>query len=419
MGTSARHREAPLGCAGNRSSPASRALPGEGVRFCRASPAGGAFNEKGESGLSGVRRTGVRYAYWLAQLGGWLVYALVHYLSYLPALAPGEYLEYLGYLGLLAAEMFYIPLGIAASSVLGVVYGRLLARRTPWLAVGLAAILGCAVLGTGFFLGYRALLLWFDLLAPGEPFIRWPAAARSLLGFTFALLAWSGIWFGVVFWQASQASQLLAQEAKLQMLAYQLNPHFLFNALNSLRAMIGEDPARARRMVTELAEFLRYALVHRPLERTTLAEELEAIESYLAIEEIRFEDRLAVAFEIDSTVSGAWVPAFLLHPLVENALRHGNGGSPRQPLHLRLGARTEADRLVLEVWNSGALRPSSGNGGAGGLAPSSGDPSAGTGIGLANVRARLDALFPGQYRFTLAEVGGGVLARIELPLPRG
>ena len=373
---------------------------------------------EGEHRLTHVRSTRVRRAYWLTQLGGWLAYALVHYLGYLPALAPGEYLEHLGYLGLLATELLYIPPGIAASTVLGAIYGRLLARRTPWFAVALAAVFGCAVLGTGFLLVYRALLLWFDLVAPGEPFLRWQTAAQSVLAFTFALLAWTGVWFGVVFWQASQAAQLLAQEAKLQMLAYQLNPHFLFNALNSLRAMIDEDRARARRMVTELAEFLRYTLVHRPLERTTLAEELEAIENYLAIEKIRFEDRLAVAFEIDRTVDGARVPAFLLHPLVENALRHGNGGSLQQPLHVRLGARTEADRLVLEVWNSGTLRPASVDGHGGALVPSDGDPTAGTGIGLANVRARLDALFPGQHRFTLAEVGGGVLARIELPLAR-
>jgi signal transduction histidine kinase len=365
-----------------------------------------------------VRRPGARRAYWLAQLGGWFAYALVHYLSYMPALAPGKYLEYLGYFGLLATEVLYIPLGIAASTALGLIYGRLLGRRTPWFAIVLAAVFGCAVLGTGFFLGYRALLLWFDLLAPGEPFLPWPTAARSVLGFIFALLAWSGAWFGVVLWQASQASHLLAQEAKLQMLAYQLNPHFLFNALNSLRAMIGEDRARARRMVTELAAFLRYALVHRPLERTTLAEEIEAIENYLAIERIRFEDRLAAAFEIDRTVADAGVPAFLLHPLVENALRHGSGGSPGRPLHVRVGARTEADRLVLEVWNSGTLRPASLDGHGGTLVHSDGDPTGGTGIGLANVRARLDALFPGQHRFTLTEVGGGVLARIELPLVR-
>ena len=357
-----------------------------------------------------------RRAYWLAQLGGWLAYAVVHYLSYLPALAPGEYLEYLGYLGLLATELLYIPLGIAASAVLGVVYDRLLARRRSWFAIVVVAVVGCAVLGVGFFLAYRAFLLWFGLLAPGEPFLQLPAAARMLLAFTFALLTWSGVWFGVVFWQASQASQLLAQEAKLQMLAYQLNPHFLFNALNSLRAMIMDDRDRARRMVTELAEFLRYTLVHRPLEHTTLAEELQVIESYLAIEKIRFEDRLAVAFEIDRTVDGARVPSFLLHPLVENALRHGNGGSPGHPLQVRVVARTAAGRLVLEVWNSGTLSSASGAGKSGALVPFQGDPADSTGIGLANVRARLEALLPGQHRFTLTEGDGGVLARIELPL---
>lgn len=365
-----------------------------------------------------MRLRGAQRAFWLAQLGGWLAYALVHYLAYLPALAPGQYLEYLGYQGLLLTELLYIPLGIAASSVLGLLYGRLLARRTPWFAVVLVAVLGCAVLGAGFFFAYRGLLLWFGFMAPGELFLPWPGAARSLLGFVFALLAWTGVWFGVVFWQASQASQLLAQEAKLQMLAYQLNPHFLFNALTSLRAMIGEDRARARRMVTELAEFLRYTLVHRPLEHATLAQELEAIESYLAIEKIRFEDRLAVAFDVDRSIADTGVPAFLLHPLVENALRHGNGGSPEHPLQVRLRARTEADHLVLEVWNSGTLRPASVAGHGGALAPADGDSIAGTGTGLANVRARLEALFPGQHRFALTEVDGGVLARIELPLTR-
>jgi LytS/YehU family sensor histidine kinase len=169
-------------------------------------------------------------------------------------------------------------------------------------------------------------------------------------------------------------------------------------------------------MVTELAEFLRYALVHRPLEHTTLAKELEVIESYLSIEQVRFEDRLAVTFDIDQTVVGAGVPAFLLHPLVENALRHGSGGSPERPLHLRLSARAEAGRLVLEVWNSGMLRRVSVSGHGGAFLPSGGDSASGAGVGLANVRGRLDALFPGQHRFTLTELGGGVRARIELPL---
>jgi signal transduction histidine kinase len=364
------------------------------------------------------RLPGARRSYWLAQLGGWLAYSLVHYLSYLPALTPGGYLEYLGYGGLAATELLYVPLGIAASSLLGAIYGRLLARRTSWLTIILVVVLGCALLGLAFFIGYRILLQAFGLLSPGEPFVSWPAAARSMLAFTFALLAWSGAWFGVVFRQRAQASQLLMQEARLEMLAYQLNPHFLFNALNSLRAMIDEDSVRARRMVTELSEFLRQALVHRPLDLTTVADEVGAIESYLAIERIRFEDRLAVTTDVDRAIEDAKVPAFLLQPVVENALRHGRGGSVADPLRVRLGAHAAAGRLVLEVWNSGALGPAAADERIGALVPAPEGTTAGTGIGLANVRARLKALFPGQHRFTLLEIDGGVLARIELPFIR-
>lgn len=369
--------------------------------------------------LSGVRPTSARRAYWLAQLGGWVAYALVHYLAYMPALAPGEYLAYLGHGGLLATEMLYVPLGIAASSVLGTIYRRLVARRATWEIVAPVAVLGCVVMGTAFFGAYRGLLFVFDLLAPGEPLVGWPAAARSVLGFTFALLAWSGGWFAVVSWRTAQASQLLTHEARLRMLAYQLNPHFLFNALNSLRAMIDEDRTRARRMVTELAEFLRYALVHRPLECTTLAEEIEAIEAYLAIESIRFEDRLSVTVAIDPSAWAAELPAFLLHPLVENALRHGSGGTSKRPLQLRLGAQIDAGRLLLEVWNTGTLEGASVDGQGGTFVPSDRDTADGTGIGLANVRARLDTLFPGRHRFLLTEADGGVLARIELPIEEG
>ena len=156
-------------------------------------------------------------AYWIAQLGGWFAYAMVHYLSYVPALAPGEYLEYLGYGGHLVTGLLYVPPGIAASSALGVVYGRLLARRTRGSVVALVAACGCVALGILFFLMYRVLLQGFELLAPGEALLSWPAAARSVLGFTFALVAWSGVWFGVVSRQASQASQLLTREARLRM----------------------------------------------------------------------------------------------------------------------------------------------------------------------------------------------------------
>ncbi len=153
---------------------------------------------------------------------------------------------------------------------------------------------------------------------------------RSILEFVFAFLVWSAAYFGVLVWRRSQErereateARRLAQEAQLQMLAYQLNPHFLFNALTSIRAMIDEDRARARQMVTQLAAFLRHALVERALETTTLAAELDALRGYLAIEQIRFEERLAIETHVDPAAESCAIPAFLIHPLLENAIKHG------------------------------------------------------------------------------------------------
>ena len=184
-------------------------------------------------------------------------------------------------------------------------------------------------------------------------------APRSILEFVFAFLVWSAAYFWVLIWRRSQErereateARRLAQEAQLQMLAYQLNPHFLFNALTSIRAMIDEDRARARQMVTELAAFLRHALVERAFVTTTLAAELDALRGYLAIEQIRFEERLAIETHVDAAAEACAIPAFLIHPLLENAIKHGaRETGPR----VKLDARVTGDMLRVEVWNTGAL----------------------------------------------------------------
>jgi LytS/YehU family sensor histidine kinase len=186
------------------------------------------------------------------------------------------------------------------------------------------------------------------------------------------------------------------------MLAYQLNPHFLFNALTSIRAMIDEDRARARQMVTELAAFLRHALVERALVTTTLAAELDALRGYLAIEQIRFEERLAVETHVEPAAESCSIPAFLIHPLLENAINHGardQGG----PLRVKLDARVAGDMLRVEVWNTGIVSPN----------------AKGTGIGVRNVRERLTRLFPGRHRFELTDEHGWVRALVELPARAG
>ena len=169
------------------------------------------------------------------------------------------------------------------------------ARRWPWpLEFRLTFYALQIVLALAYGAAWTALVFALEFVrgAPGAlAFMTWPAAGRQIL---------LGLWLYAVFAGISHAVQTrmrlheketlaaraeaLASAARLEAIRARLNPHFLFNALNSLRALIVDDRDRARRMVTELAEFLRYTLVHRPLEHTTLAEELEALENYLAIE---------------------------------------------------------------------------------------------------------------------------------------
>jgi LytS/YehU family sensor histidine kinase len=233
------------------------------------------------------------------------------------------------------------------------------------------------------------------------------------------LFGWSLIHLGLQYNTAlrEQREQALravaaARDAQLRMLAYQLNPHFLFNTLNSIRALINEDRQRAREMVTGLSGYLRYALLERPLHVALLEEEVASVRGYLAIEQVRFEERLDARMDIEPAALRCEVPAFLLNPLVENAVKHGVAGTAGAPLVLRVEARlVEPARLRLVVENTGRW--------AGGqtTAPNADDAADRQpgGVGLANVRARLEALHPADHRIEVEEANGRVRVLVELP----
>ncbi len=199
----------------------------------------------------------------------------------------------------------------------------------------------------------------------------------------------------------------LAQQtraAQLEMLRYQLNPHFLFNALISISDLIGENPKHATRAMTTLMAYLRYALQPAGLPTTPLAEELKALRSYLTIEQVRFEERLRVHFDIDLAAEDVLVPSFLLQPLVENAVKYGMRTSA-MPLSIWVSAHLHNDapmpHLTLEVVNSGSLH-----------FPDNAPKPEGTGTGLKNIRERLQVLFPDAHEFSLFEENGKVYVRI-------
>jgi two-component system, LytTR family, sensor kinase len=192
--------------------------------------------------------------------------------------------------------------------------------------------------------------------------------------------------------------------ARLVNLEHQLRPHFLFNALNTVSSLMYEDRDRADRILADLGQFLRGSLRHSEAPEVTLGEELENLELLMDIARARFEDRLEVAVDVGEELRDAAVPALLLQPLVENALRHGDPGEDH-PARIRISARGENGRLSLEVTDNG---PGEGDGAGG---------SHGHGIGLENTRRRLDLLYPGEHHFEAGDgPGGGFRVRIEVPL---
>jgi LytS/YehU family sensor histidine kinase len=198
-------------------------------------------------------------------------------------------------------------------------------------------------------------------------------------------------------------AELAAQTrvAQLEMLRYQLNPHFLFNVLISIADLVQEDAKHAVRTLWSLMAYLRYALQPTGLPTVPLSEEIKAVESYLAIEKVRFEDRLIVTVESTPEADEIYVPGFMLQPLVENAIKYGMRTSP-MPLEIGIRAAILEGALHLEVSNSGSL-----------AVPEHITKPEGTGTGLRNIRERLRVLFPERHEFLLLEESGKVYVRIS------
>jgi LytS/YehU family sensor histidine kinase len=202
------------------------------------------------------------------------------------------------------------------------------------------------------------------------------------------------------FQQKELRLQLSLREAELRALEAQMNPHFLFNSLNSIRALVLEDPQQAQDMITRLANILRYNL-HRDLSHTVpLSSEVDVVEDYLALEAKRLEERLRVRLEIDPRARHIPIPPMLLQCLVENAIKHGIAPRPDGG-ELVIAAKVAADALSLEVNNPGRIA----------------EPARdSTKVGLANTRERLRILYGSRASLDLRNCdGGGVAAVVLLP----
>lgn len=205
-------------------------------------------------------------------------------------------------------------------------------------------------------------------------------------------------------------------KARLSALQAQLQPHFLFNSLNAVTTLLRRDPRLAETTLVALSELLRLALSQTEKQETTLREELEFVRRYLEIQRTRFGDKLRVEEDLEPPALDCRVPTLVLQPLVENAIRHGIEPGDR-PGTVRVAAARQDGRLVLTVEDDGVgLAGDSANAGAAGSSAVSASQRTGTGIGLANLRARLQALYGNRQRLELRpRAGGGVAVRVELP----
>ena len=196
-----------------------------------------------------------------------------------------------------------------------------------------------------------------------------------------------------------------AKTAQLGMLQYQLNPHFLFNTLNSISALVKfKETRKAQKMITQLGDFLRYSLDNDPAKKITLQQEIDALMVYLDIEKTRFGDRLDLQFDIDENASFAQVPSLLLQPLAENSIKHAIGANEDGGA-IKLIARVVGDELLIDLNDTGPGKQID-------LPP----PKPGRRVGLHNTLQRLKTLYDEAYTFDISlHSSGGLNINIRIP----
>ena len=344
--------------------------------------------------------------FWSLQLFGWTGISLLTYLS---LSVPYDQYE----LAYLAHNISQSVVGLVLSIPLRPIF------RTVWnwaFLPRMVVVLGAAILVA---LAWAALRLTLFMLMTGERGL-WPDFGGWLFPSMFVFFTWAALYHGIKYYQMLQREReaLLrieslqrqeafklaqveadARNAQLALLRYQLNPHFLFNTLNSVNALVSKgDAGKATKMINKLSEFFRHSLRAEPETEVTVAEEVATTELYLDIEKTRFADRLTVEIRIAESAKSRLVPSMILQPLVENALKHAIGVSENGGQIRILASEADSGVLQVRVEDSG---------------PEGSDLQAdqrppGASVGLDNTRARLHAFYGdgGRLKIEKADIGG-------------
>ena len=347
-------------------------------------------------------------AFWRLQGVGWGGYVLLRYVS---AFSIANTLSLQVFVQILLQAI----VGYCVTVLLSTLYAyyrhlpRLQEILLTLLTLGLATLLAATINALALSLSPPGNSVGAVVAAPGVTL----KSIVSQLFLTFTVLGgWSALYFGINFYliveeQNDQLERLGTQaaSAQLAMLRYQLNPHFLFNTLNSISTLVLlKETERANAMLSRLADFLRFTLIYEPTAHVTVAQEVQTLKLYLEIEKMRFESRLRPVFEIDPRAERARLPSLLLQPLVENAIKYAVTPS-EEGAEIAVSARLVGERVRIAVSDTGP-----------GLIENKLGPSLSTGVGLANIRDRLVQAYGPDHRFdSRSTPGGGFAVEIEIP----
>jgi two-component system LytT family sensor kinase len=354
-------------------------------------------------------------SFWFLQLSGWFALALISFFSLTVWYNRDELT-----LGYIFHPLVQSAIGVVVSYPMRPLSNS--AWRLPFWTRLTRISLGIVVFATI----WTSLRLWtFMLITPEENL--WSDFGGWLFTSILIFIAWAAIYHGINYYQLleSERSNLLsilaankeeqlkrakaesmAHEAQLKMLRYQLNPHFLFNTLNSISSLVNKrDDSRANEMILQLSDFLRHSLYIDPVEGITLKEELDALNLYLRIEQARFGDRLLIHLDVSSDAEQLHVPSMILQPLVENAIKYAiapceEGGE------IKISAGLYKDEMIaISVADNGP-----------GFDENLIDESS-VGVGLRNTRERLNTFYRGNSRF-LIDSNGKNGTNISIIVPR-
>ncbi|WP_191906284.1 sensor histidine kinase [Hymenobacter baengnokdamensis] len=344
--------------------------------------------------------------YWTLQGIGWALYGLF-----------GGILASI--FGRFSPAIIAVEIIVAATLLLFSHLLRRYLKRHGWVRLPLSALLPRLLLAhllvTVVSITTIGLLtsLFFSLWRPttssqGFPWVQYIGYTLNVF---FVLWGWSAIYFGLHYFDNYRSAEVdkwklaaTAREAEMRTLQAQLNPHFLFNGLNNIRALVMEDPARARAMMTHLAELLRYSMQRNGAEQVPLATELEIVENYLQLEAMQLEERLHYSLDVMPAALPALLPPMTLQLLVENAIKHGLAPRPAGgQLSVSAQLNEAGTGLLIAVRNTGTYAPQPGH----------------PGLGVRNVQERLGLLFGSTARFAIGPdplLPDTVLAELQLPV---